>query len=138
MSHAGSCHPRGDVIMDGSRFDTFARVIASATPRREALRVLAGAGVAIAGVMPTRAADKRCLNFEESCKPDDPDDKCCKGYACINRLCLDCIKPGHTFCSGHSDCCENMKCESGRCSEHEKVKCDGNGCKKKRKKKKKH
>lgn len=33
--------------MDALRFDTFARVLASGKPRREALRVLAGASVAL-------------------------------------------------------------------------------------------
>jgi hypothetical protein len=136
--HNGHRCNRGDVVMDASRFDTFARVLASGKPRRDALRVLAGAGVALAVAPPVRAGDGTCLHFEDSCRPDDPHEKCCKPYVCINRICLDCIKPGHTFCSGHPDCCDNMKCNNGTCSEHEKVKCEGNGCKKKRKHKKKH
>lgn len=123
--------------MDASRFDTFARVLASGKPRRDALRVLAGAGVALAVAPAVRADDKTCVHFEGTCKKDDPDQTCCKPYVCISRICLDCIKPGQTFCGDHGDCCDNRKCVSGTCSEHEKVKCEGNGCKKKRKRKNK-
>lgn len=120
--------------MDALRFDTFARVFASEKPRRDALRVLAGAGVALAVAPPVRAGDDHCAEFENFC---DAHTKCCKSYACINSICLDCIKAGHTFCQSSSQCCGKATCEHGKCIKDEGAECEGRGCKKKRKKKKK-
>lgn len=120
--------------MDAMRFDTLARVFASGKPRRDALRVLAGAGVALAAAQPVRADDKRCVHYENSCEKTS---ECCSPYVCINQLCLDCIKAGETFCHVSSHCCGKATCEHGKCIKDENAECEGRGCKKKRKKKKK-
>jgi hypothetical protein len=121
--------------MDALRFDTFARVLASGKPRRDALRVLAGAGVAFAVPPPVRADDDgHCAHYENSC---DSHTKCCKPYVCINTICLDCIKAGETFCQSSSQCCGKATCEHGKCIKDDNAECEGRGCKKKRKKKKK-
>ncbi len=121
--------------MDALRFDTFARVLASGKPRRDALRVLAGAGVALAVAPPARADnDGNCAQFENSC---DEHTKCCKPFVCINTICLDCIKAGDTFCHTSSQCCGKATCDHGTCIKDENAECEGRGCKKKKKKKKK-
>lgn len=123
--------------MDASRFDTFARVLASGKPRRDALRALAGAGVALAVAPPVSADDMQCSHFENAC---DEHTKCCSPYVCINKICLDCIKAGDTFCQSSSQCCAKSTCDHGTCVKDENAECEGRGCKKKKhkKKKKKH
>lgn len=121
--------------MDATRFDIFARVLASGKPRRDALRVLVGAGVALATPPSTRADEGNCAHYENSC---DSHTKCCKPYVCINTICLDCIKAGETFCQTSNQCCGKATCEHGKCIKDDNAECEGRGCKKKRKKKKKH
>lgn len=120
--------------MDALRFDTLTRTLASGQSRRDALRVLAGAGVSRAVASPVRAGDGHCAEFENSC---DAHTKCCKPYVCINTICLDCIKAGDTFCQSSSQCCGKATCEHGKCIKDENAECEGRGCKKKRKKRKK-
>ncbi|MCA9861676.1 MAG: hypothetical protein KC432_01585 [Thermomicrobiales bacterium] len=120
--------------MDALRFDTLTRTLASGKSRRDALRVLAGAGVSRAVASPVRAGDGHCAEFENSC---DAHTKCCKPYVCINTICLDCIKAGDTFCQSSSQCCGKATCEHGKCIKDENAACEGQGCKKKRKKRKK-
>jgi hypothetical protein len=121
--------------MDATRFDTFARVLVSGKPRRDALRALAGAGLMLKPVPAVHADEDHCAQYENSC---DSHTKCCKPYVCINTICLDCIKTGETFCQTSHQCCGKATCEHGTCVKDESAECEGRGCKKKRKKKKKH
>ncbi|MCA9876640.1 MAG: hypothetical protein KC442_02625 [Thermomicrobiales bacterium] len=122
--------------MDASRFDSVARALASGAPRRDALRMLAGASVALTVARIITEDAVACEPHGEYCEPHTP---CCSPHVCILHTCLDCIEKGQTFCGGHKDCCKGLKCDSGKCVKDKNVKCEGNGCKrKKRRKKKKH
>ena len=122
--------------MDASRFDAFARVLASGTPRRDTLHLLAGAGVALAFASSAHADDENtCIHFDNVCDLADTHHKCCKGLACILGVCLDCIKVGDTGCK-KGQCCGKAICEQGKCVKDENAECEGRGCKKKKKKKK--
>jgi hypothetical protein len=123
--------------MDASRFDDFTRILAKGKPRRDALRVFAGAGVALAAAPVVRADDDHCSHFDGYC---DAHTKCCKSLACFSSVCLNCIKAGDTFCQDDKQCCGKATCDSGKCVKGDDAECEGRGCKKKKhkKKKKKH
>lgn len=95
--------------MDGQRFDAWTRALASALPRRGALKTLAG--ITLAGVA-TRAAVSRIAADDGNQVGDYCDDKnpCNKdkGLVCVNR----------------------------ECEKKKETKCEGKGCKKKGKGKK--
>ncbi|MFT4038590.1 MAG: hypothetical protein QM692_10450 [Thermomicrobiales bacterium] len=118
--------------MDGQRFDAFARACAAGTPRRRALLLLAGAGAMLAVTRAPVAEAKECSEFEGHCDSHTP---CCRDLVCIYASCLDCLKAGHHGCQSNDQCC-SKKCKDAVCIKNDKVKCEGNGCKKKKKKKK--
>lgn len=121
--------------MDDQRFDAFARACASGTPRRRALRLLAGVGAMLAVTRAPVAEAKDCSEFGNFC---DSHTLCCSGLRCDFGECIECIKVDHKGCKGDPDCC-SKKCEDGICIKNDKVKCEGHDCKKKKKKKhKKH
>jgi hypothetical protein len=143
--------------MDGQRFDAWTRLLARGISRRATLRSLTG--VALAGITSRTAIREaeatfgECVEFGLPCSPGE----CCSGLACragfgsdAQTVCGSCLEPG-AYCSS-GECC------SGSCSSKvhlfgaytcdeaagnhkggkKKAKCDGNGCKKKKKHGKKH
>ena len=89
--------------MDGQRFDTLARALATGMPRRTALRALvAGAAAAtLPRPQPTRAAPRGCREFCGFFADLDPGE--CQGE------CARCEGRGREFCgvgfSDHPFCC---------------------------------
>lgn len=121
--------------MDGRRFDSWTKRLAVGLPRRDTIKVLAGA--AIAGVT-TRAASEEaeaCFEDGQFCTTND---ECCG--TCIAFNCADCVPKGGHGCEGDNDCCGGkQECKNGVCKVRSKKKdlsCDGRNCKKKKKKKK--
>lgn len=117
--------------MDASRFDSLARAYASGNPRRDALRGLAGAGVSLAVLRTSTVKAETCMPYGSPCKTHEFPDDCCHPHVCGENTCVDCLEKGR--CKMNKQCCSG-RCKNRKCVET--VKCEGNGCKKKKKKKK--
>jgi hypothetical protein len=118
--------------MDGQRFDSMARALASGMPRRNALKALAGLGVTGIGAQTLgsqAAANGMCAPENEYCDPQTP---CCEPLVCILHLCGQCLDEGETLCGGPADCCHGLKCDGGKCVKDKKSDCKGKECKHKK------
>lgn len=114
--------------MDATRFDTFTRLVAAGASRRTALRALAGAGAAMGLAQAVSQEALACAGEKEHCY----DTPCCHPLLC-NGTCQKCIRSDGP-CAKSEDCCDKGVCKHGVCKKsRKKVKCDGNGCKKKKK-----
>lgn len=126
--------------MDGQRFDALTRVLAGGMRRRDALKTLAGLGVAGVATRAVVEDARACLSHGVG--PCDSRADCCAGLGCFKQLGADCLtcKQHNELCRDSEECCAGLTCNSrSHCTEGEgggKVKCDGKNCKKKRKKRK--
>jgi hypothetical protein len=120
--------------MDNQRFDALTRVFAGGLPRRGVLRTLAA--TAIAGAVSRSAVSRTSAdgNLGDHCNKKNP---CKDPLVCINTECDNCVKSG--------DCHDGWCCKGYRCESHQCVACSNShrgvgaeGCKRKKKRKKKH
>lgn len=145
MSHAarGRATARKDgQTMDGQQFDAMSRAMARVLVRRTSLKALVG--VAMAGIATRMTGNEAaaCTDFGLPCTTSA---ECCDSdrYHCISghptSVCGVCKGEGES-CATDQECCSE-KCDFGlvfsNCAGKKKVKCEGNGCKKKGKKGKK-
>ena len=114
--------------MDSSRFDSLARLIVGAAPRRTIGRALLGAALGAVG-LPTwlelGGAAAACVKLDKRCAKGD---RCCGGARCKHGTCR--CRPGLGNCGGkcvdrqtstaHCGACDN------RCGANEI--CDDGGC----------
>jgi hypothetical protein len=122
--------------MDGERFDAWTRVLASGWRRRDAVRAFAGVGLAgtLTGVAIRDA--EACQGDNGSCEKRS---ECCDPLACVFNTCQTCIGLNDR-CRSSEECCKDLTCNShNNCTKGEGgARCEGSGCKKKKKHKKKH
>jgi hypothetical protein len=121
------------VIVDGRRFDSWTRVLASGLPRRAALKAVFGASLAGAASRASLRQAEADGHLGDHCNKNNP---CKKPLVCINTECDHCLTSG-TCHQGW--CCEGYTCDGAEC-----VQCSGHdralgveGCRKRKKKKKK-
>ena len=122
--------------MDGRRFDAWTKALAAVWPRRDALKLFAGAAVAGAATRAVSEEARACLEDGQFCSNDD---ECCG--VCISFNCTECVPKGVHGCQNDNDCCGGkQECDNGVCKKRKKneqsVSCEGRNCKKKKKKKK--
>ena len=123
--------------MDGRRFDAWTKTLAAVWPRRDALKLFAGAAVAGAATRAVSEEARACLEDGQFCSNDD---ECCG--VCVSFNCTECVPKGEHGCQNDNDCCGGkQECDNGVCKKRKKneqsVSCEGRNCKKKKKKKKK-
>jgi hypothetical protein len=110
--------------MDGTQFDAWTSAMTRNSPRRGAVKVLVAtvcAGLGLRGALRGTAA---CTDTEG--EPCDPMMGCCDGLACSGGIC---VLVGSRSCPSVN---QSNQCVSAPT-------CEGNGCKKKKKKgRKKH
>jgi hypothetical protein len=103
--------------MDGQRFDSFTRLLASGGSRRGLLRAVAGLGVGLLvgiGRNGPVAAD-HCGLLGTTCDPEGR--PCCPGFGCdpdtltCERVCASLTDP----CAADGDCCPDLFCIEGAC-----------------------
>src|SRR5262245_19933620 len=105
---------QGDGRMDGDRFDTFSRKLASGLSRRGLIKTVAGVGGLLALFESAPAAAKRC---SKSCTKEG--DRCCAG-ACVDTT------TDTDNCGACGNACEPYEhckggvclCGSNECSDH--------------------
>ena len=124
--------------MDGQRFDAWTKALAARKPRRDTLKLVAGATLAGAATHAALDEAMACLEDGQFCTDDD---ECCG--VCIAHGCTECVPKGENGCQNDNDCCGGkQECDNGVCKKRRKneqtTTCEGRGCKKKKKKKKKH
>ena len=100
--------------MDGTLFDRIAKTLAQAEPRRNAVKALAGVGLAAVtiklGADNTSAHRQRCQNIGQTCGGDKI---CCNKSGLVRcenfptSLCVDPGKPAGTRCCGQ----EGARCD---------------------------
>ena len=119
--------------MDGQGFDAWTRSLARNLPRRTALAMLVVLGLG-------RATSQSAVANEGMTCDEDDGPFCPEGYYCPYGTCVPCLVHGQRLCAFDSDCCgaPGLVCnEHGRCTYGQgggKVKCNGKGCRKKKKK----
>jgi hypothetical protein len=117
--------------MDDKHFDGLARIVASGSSRRTALRLLGGSalatglarlGLGTAVAAPVGITDDRDANCRGSCDQCSGDGQCCS-ERCEGGQCQ-CKQRGR--CSHDRACCSG-RCSRGRCTQAPAIVCDGGG-----------
>jgi hypothetical protein len=112
--------------VDGTQFDSLARIVGAAGSRRAALRGLAGGLVGFAGLKTAgEVGARRCGAQYAGCNNDND---CCTGLICraltnpsaeseFDGTCA--YKRGcgkrNDFCKKNRDCCRRFRCRGRRC-----------------------